>query len=106
MKAQRSSWSGSTSFAHLRTALDGSLKAIGDLGAEAESLNAMGKYSPQGLSDEVREIAQREAIPVLRRAVHAIDAVQSAVQARRDALSLPKVDPGDIAGAVLRAEMR
>jgi len=100
------SWSGSGSFSQLRIAFDESLNAVGKLCDEAASVTSLGKYSPDGLNDEIRRLAKGDAIPVLRRAARAVEKAQSATRAKRDTLALPAIDPADAAGGALRTEMR
>jgi hypothetical protein len=101
----KSSWS-DAAFSQLRTAFDTSLNAVAALTDKASSLSATGKYSPTGLADEIKGIAKDSTIPVLRRAAYAVDKTKLATKNKRNTLALPKADPSDFSGAVLRAEMR
>jgi predicted kinase len=74
--------------------------------SQGENLRASGKFSTQGLTEEVRAIAKRDAVPAILRAAQLIEAARAEIAAKRAGLALPKADPTDAAGAVLRAEMR
>src|SRR5438309_8087766 len=101
----KSSWSGN-SFSQLRTALDESLNVVGKLCGEAANLRSLGKYSTEGLNDEIRKVAKTDSLAVLRRAALAVEKAQQATRAKRDTLAVPEADPQDTSSAVLRTEMR
>src|SRR5690242_5832029 len=102
----KATWQGDT-FAQLRNALDESLFAVGRLGEKAESLRAGGRYSQQGLNDEIKELAKKDVVPVLLRATRSVQSAQSMVRSKRGSLALSATDdPHDSSASLLRMEMR
>lgn len=102
----RPEWSKNSTFSRAEGALNGALHAVNGLCAKNDALKSSGRYSPQGLRDEIRMFAQKETVPELRRAAHAVEVSQTEIRNKRASLVLPKSDPNDISGAILRGEMR
>lgn len=69
-------------------------------------LSAKGTLSPKGLDEALRDFVKKEAIPGLARARCKLEASAEEVTARRQTLTIPKPDKGDVAGALLRQELR
>ncbi|WOS62167.1 hypothetical protein [Sinorhizobium fredii] len=76
------------------------------LGAKHREVQAKGTLSQKGIDEAMREFATKEIVPSLARARGKLEASTEAVDAKRQALTIPKPDKSDIAGALLRQELR
>lgn len=82
------------------------MDAIEALEAKRLELAEPGTLTPKGLRDAVRQFAAKTTVPALRSVQHEIDKAERALAAERQKLSIPKPDPNDVAGAMIRAEWR
>lgn len=99
-------WAGSDAFAQVQNAFGSSLKAGKELTEAATNLRASGRFTRDGLNDEIRAVAAREVVPVLRRAINTVEFARSEFQTRKRNLAIPKPDSSDVVAASLRTEMR
>ncbi|MEY9780350.1 hypothetical protein [Sinorhizobium fredii] len=76
------------------------------LGAKHRDLKAKETLSQKGLDEAMREFVSKEIVPELARSRGKLEASIEAVDAKRQALTIPKPDKSDIAGALLRQELR
>lgn len=76
------------------------------ISAKRNDLVAKGTLSAKGLDEAVREFVTKDVVPELARARCKLEASAEAVTAKRQALTFPKPDKSDLAGAVLRQELR
>lgn len=81
-------------------------KLSDDLIAYRSKTEAPGTLSQKGVLEAVRAEAQKLAIPNLRRIQHHVQQAGKKLESKRKALSVPAFDKTDIAGAMLRAELR
>ncbi|CCE97206.1 conserved hypothetical protein [Sinorhizobium fredii HH103] len=65
-----------------------------------------GTLSQKGLDEAMREFVTKEIVPQLARARGKLETSTENVDAKRQALTIPKPDKSDVAGALLRQELR
>ena len=99
-------WSKELSLMPVAKAFNTSLSAVEALMSKSADMRATGKFSQQGLTDEIRGAAQAATVPVLRRASEAVERARNDLKQRRAALAVPKPDPTNVAEAIMRGEMR
>jgi hypothetical protein len=102
----RPAWSDDPVLCGLKSEIGRTYDAVNAVCHQKRELAASGKYSAQGLTQEVRAIAKKVAVPGLLKTRDTVAAASSAIEQKRATLVLPKADPADGAGAVLRSEMR
>lgn len=99
-------WKGDFLYGRMQARMHASLNAVADLLGDAETKRKSGKYTKQGLADEVRAFAKTKTAPVLIEARKEVEYVRGEVRRRKSKLVRPTPDPGDVTGAILRSEMR
>ncbi|MGX1256628.1 hypothetical protein [Sinorhizobium fredii] len=86
--------------------LSGAFEIAGKITKKRNELNAKGNLSAKGLDEAMREFVAKECIPDLARSRCKLEASADAVTAKRQALTIPRPDKSDVAGALLRQELR
>lgn len=102
----RSEWDANPRLRQLAAALNGSSTAAEQLAAKRRELASAGTLTQTGLARAVRDHAATATVPVLRRAAATVERARGDIEARRSALAVPSPDPSDLAGAILRADIR
>ena len=100
------SWPSTSSFGRLHSAMLETLRATDEFLAHSRSLQRGGKFSPQGLREELREYAAQKTIIPIHRAVMAAQKASDERRSTRASLVVAKADPADLSSALLRGEMR
>jgi hypothetical protein len=91
---------------NLESAFNTALSFMGAGGAKRSELEKRGTLSPKGVAEAVREFAGKGVIPELKKFRERVAAERANLKQRRAALGKPKVDPTDLAAAMLRQEYR
>jgi hypothetical protein len=99
-------WSSDPALNGLESAMRDSLNSVAQLSLKKEELKNSGRFSNAGLTEETRLLARTSAVPALRKATEAVDAANADIERQRNALVVSAPDPLDMAGALLRSEMR
>ncbi|THK34672.1 hypothetical protein EHS39_28835 [Ensifer sp. MPMI2T] len=86
--------------------LSGAFEVSDKITKKRNELNAKGTLSAKGLDEAMREFVTKECIPDLARSRCKLEASAEDVAAKRQALTIPKPDKSDVAGALLRQELR
>jgi hypothetical protein len=76
------------------------------VGAHREKVEQPGTLSAKGIEEELRSFAAKQAAPELRRSQLMVAKARAGLDERRKALAVQKVDQSDLAGAILRSELR
>jgi hypothetical protein len=76
------------------------------LAGRREQAQRLGTLNEKGITETVRTFAAASVVPELRRQQYRIERRAQALQEKRMRLGVPKPDPADVAGAMLRAEIR
>jgi hypothetical protein len=77
-----------------------------DVQDQRQQITASGRYSAAGVLSELRNYARSVSVPTLDSNVKRLEGYAERVNARRASLTVPKPDPSDLLGALLRQEAR
>jgi len=102
----KTAWINNARLVHYHVGLSEAFSISDKITKKRNELSAKGTLSAKGLDEALRDFVKKEAIPDLARARCKLEASAEEVTARRQALSFPKPDKGDVAGALLRQELR
>lgn len=95
-----------SAIAKLESAYLGALSAVDAVEEHKASALKSGKYTPQGSADDALQFVLTKAIPTFKRGRDAIAAAKREAASLRDKIKLQPPDKGDVAGALLRREIR
>jgi hypothetical protein len=95
-----------TTLAKLEAAYLKSIDAVDALADRKANSAQSGKFTPDGLTDDALQYALNAAVPVFKQGRDAIKSARAEVAARREKITLQAPDKSDIAGALLRREIR
>lgn len=87
-------------------AFDTALSFIGAAGKKRSELAARGTLSEKGIADALREFADQGMVPALAKFREQVKTERANIAQRREHLAKPKIDPTDVAAAILRSEYR
>ncbi|PZV39747.1 hypothetical protein [Mesorhizobium kowhaii] len=102
----RPEWSERSDLKRLHGAFHKALHFIESLPAHRAELSKPGTLSQKGLNDSVRAIAAEKIVPELRRGAWEAEKAANSIKSEMSRLAVPKPDKTDMAGAVLRSEIR
>lgn len=86
--------------------MDAISAAIESLTGNRTKLADAGTLSPKGMTDQVRQIAAKSAVPALKRAAEHVDRVNARLDERRRNLVTPKIDRKDVVAEMRNQEYR
>lgn len=99
-------WSVRSDFAKLNGSFEKALSFIESLPAHRAKISGPGTLSPKGLSESVRALAADKVVPVLARSKWEAQKAANGIKNQMLALAVPKPDKTDVAGAMVRGEIR
>ncbi|MFB9979452.1 hypothetical protein ACFSQQ_14690 [Mesorhizobium kowhaii] len=102
----RPEWSERSDLAKLNGSFQKSLHFIESLPTHRAKISGPGTLSPKGINETVRAAAAKDIVPDLRRASWEAEKATNSIKNQKLALAVPKPDKTDIAGAILRQEIR
>lgn len=106
LRERKSDWSSNPHLASLDGVFNNLTGFIGATGTKRAELEKRGTLTHRGVRDELQDFADGAMIPELRRARERVNQARADLKLRRASLSKPKIDPADVAAAVLRQDMR
>lgn len=106
LRSRKGDWSRNSYLAPLDTVFENALSFMGATRAKREELAKRGTLTEKGIADELRAFADKGMTPTLRQARERIESAKAVMHSKRVALAKPKVDPTDVAAAILRQDMR
>jgi hypothetical protein len=95
-----------TTLAKLEAAYMAGVEAVDRVEARARANATNGKFTPEGVKDDVLRFALNDIVPELHRARTTIKKAKAEVAERRSKLTLAQPDKSDAAGAILRMQIR
>lgn len=99
-------WSKEVTLISVARAFNTSLAAVEALMGKTAEMRATGKFSEQGLRDEIRNAAMADTVPALKRASEAVERVRQDLAGQKARLAIPAPDVTNAAQAIVRSEMR
>jgi len=102
----RKEWREDSGMRSITNALDGTLAAMERLRDKADGFKKSGRYSEAGMADEIRKFAITDPAPTLRKGQLAVESFRENLTRCRNDLKIPKPDKSDVAGAILRMDVR
>lgn len=90
----------------LQAAYLSGLDAVDKFDAKRVSLEKDVRFTPEGRRDQLLEYAAKDLAPALKQGRNAVERAKQDLAARRANLKPPTADKSDIAGAMLRREIR
>lgn len=102
----RTEWSSRSDLRPLEAAFRRAVHFAESLPAYRSEVAEPGTLSPKGVSDAVRTLAAEKVVPDLRRAAWEVEKTGNGLINERRRLAVQKPDKADVAGAILRSEIR
>ncbi|WP_095201647.1 hypothetical protein [Mesorhizobium carmichaelinearum] len=99
-------WNDRADLAKLSGAFSKALSFIEAVPKSRTTLAGPGNLSPKGLNEAVRAIAAEKVVPELRRAQFEAEKAANGIKNDKARMAVPKPDKADIAGAILRQDIR
>lgn len=99
-------WTGRTDLVRLHAAFNEAVHYIEAVPEYRADLAKPGDLSAKGLNQAMRNKAAEKIVPALRRASWEAEKAANAIKAERRKLAVPASDKSDLAGALLRQEVR
>lgn len=99
-------WRSDVGMNRLTAAIDAPLAAIDRLETKYKALVDDQRLSPLGRAEELRNFAKNDTVGVMRRSQNIVKSMRADLQGSRNKLRVPKPDKSDVAGAILRMDMR
>jgi hypothetical protein len=106
LRARKGDWTKNPRLAPLDQLFANAASFIGATSTKRAELERQGTLTPKGIADVLRDFADKGPTPELRRTREKIDQVKADLKTAREQLARPKIDPSDVAAAMLRQEMR
>ncbi|AWI58629.1 hypothetical protein [Sinorhizobium fredii] len=102
----RDEWRQDIGMNRITAALDGPIMAIDRLEAKLADLRKSDRFSATGMAEEMKAFASKDTATVIRKAGHVVDDVREGLQRSKAKMKVPKPDKSDVAGAILRMDVR
>ncbi len=102
----KSEWTARSDLVRVGGAFQKTVHFIESLPHERVSLAKTGELSTKGMDEAVRRMAAEKIVPDLRRAAWEVEKLGNQLKNERVKLGVPAPDKSDIAGALLRQEIR
>ncbi|AFL53991.1 hypothetical protein ABIE78_006382 [Sinorhizobium fredii] len=102
----RDEWRKDVGMNRITASVDAPIMAIERLETKLADLRKSNRFSPAGLMEEMKAFAGKDAAPVIRKAGHVVDDFRRGFDQSKANLKVPKPDKSDVAGAILRMDVR